>query len=203
MGRYLYGYIMTINGPDLTNLSKDAKAGGKPPVGITLRPGQVLCGDIDMYIDSQARWHYQGSPINRVELVKLFSTVLRRDQDGEHWLITPAEICKIDVIDAPFLAVELMSVGAGENRAISFRTNIDQTVIMNEDHPLRIEIDAVSAEPAPYIALDHGLEAKLSRAVFYELVDLGQSEDIGGDQIYGVWSGGHFFPIDNVPTSDN
>jgi hypothetical protein len=191
--------IMTNIEPELKKLSKNAKRGGKPPVGFTPRPGQVVCNDIGMHIDSRGLWHYQGSPINRIELVKLFSTVLRRDENDDHWLITPAEMCKIDVIDAPFLAVELICTDTGTNQSIDFRTNIDQRFTLNEEHPLRIDIDQDTNAPAPYIALDHGLEAKLSRAVFYELVDLGKNEDINGEQIYGVWSSGHFFPIDATP----
>lgn len=191
--------IMTKIEPELRKLSKKVKRGGNPPAGHTLRPGQVICENIDMHIDSRGVWHYQGSPINRIELVKLFSTVLRRDQNDEHWLITPVEICKIDVIDAPFLVVELIVSGQSENQLVDFRTNIDQIFTLNDEHPLRVNIDKNTGEPSPYFTLDHGLEAKLSRPIYYELVDIGVSEDINGEQIYGVWSAGHFFPIDSTP----
>jgi len=194
--------IMTRIGPELRNLSKDARAGGKPPMEMTAGPGQTVYTNIDMRIDSQARWHYGGSPINRMELVKLFSTVLNRDEGGDYWLITPVEMCKIQVDDAPFLAVELIREGSGTDQKIRFRTNIDHFAELDNDHPLRIEIDEVTAEPRPYVTLENGLEAKLTRSVFYELVDIGKSEDIDGKKIYGVWSKGDFFAIAPTPELD-
>jgi uncharacterized protein len=191
--------IMSNIEPDLSKLSEGAKKGVNPPAGFTPRPGQVVCGDIDMRIDSQGQWYYQGSPFKRQELVKLFSTVLTRDEDGDHWLITPAEMCRIEVDDAPFMAVELLSEGDNGAQIIRFRTNIDQLVTLDENHPLRVEINPDSGEPSPYIALDKGLEAKLSRPVFYELVERGNPEDINGEQIYGIWSQGHFFAIQASP----
>ena len=187
--------IMIKFEPELNNLSKNAQQGGNPPAGLTPRPGQIVCGDIDMLIDSHARWHFKGSPINRIELVKLFSTVLNRDEDGDYWLITPVEMCKIKVEDAPFLAVELVCKGQGTDQEIHFRTNIDHLVTLDDRHPLHIEIDKETSEPRPYVVLDNGLEAKLARPVFYELVDLGKNEDIDGQEIYGVWSKGDFFAI--------
>ncbi len=191
--------IMTKIEPELSNLSQTAKQGGKPPAGLTPRPGQIVCGDINMRIDSQGRWHYQGSPINRIELVKLFSTVLKRDDDGDYWLITPVEMCKIEVEDAPFLAVEIIHEGEDQDQNVRFRTNLDQIIPLDDNHPLRIEINENSSEPGPYLALGNGLEAKLTRSVFYELVDLANSEDIGGEHIYGIWSNGDFFAIGPTP----
>ena len=190
---------MTENQPDLSSLSQAAKPGANPPAGMTPRPGQIVCGDIDMRIDSQGQWYYQGSPINRIELVKLFSTVLKRDDDGDYWLITPVEMCRIQVEDAPFMVVELIHDGEGQDRELRFRTNLDHIVTLDDEHPLRVTIDENSGEPGPYVALGDGLEAKLTRPVFYELVDLANSEDIGGDYIYGVWSKGGFFAIGPTP----
>jgi len=191
--------IMTRIEPELSKLSNEAVQGGKPPAGLIARPGQMIYGDIDMRIDSRARWHYRGSPINRIELVKLFSTVLKRDNDGDYWLITPVEMCKIQVEDAPFLAVELLHQGQGPEQEIRFRTNIDQIIELNNQHPLRVESDEETSEPRPYVGLGNGLEAKLDRSVFYELVDLGKSEDINGQEFYGVWSKGDFFTIGPTP----
>ena len=191
--------IMTKFGPELSNLSKEAKQGGKPPAGLIPHTGQIVCEDIDMRIDSRAHWHYKGSPINRIELVKLFSTVLQRDDDGDYWLITPVEMCKIQVEDAPFLAVELLREGHGPDQEIRFRTNIDHIFVLDNNHPLRIEIDEETSEPRPYVGLGNGLEAKLARSVFYELVELGKSEDIDGQEFYGVWSKGIFFTIGPAP----
>jgi len=195
--------IMNINEPNLSSLSQGVENSGPPPAGITPRPGQIVCGDIDMRIDASCTWFYQGSPFTRKALVKLFSTVLRRDDDGEHWLITPAEMCRITVDDAPFMAVELICNGKGQDQAISFRTNVDTIASLDGDHPLRMIIDDNTGEPSPYISLEHRLEAKLSRPVFYELVDLGVDEVIEGDQIYGVWSNGDFFTIGNSTDTDN
>ncbi|MDE0993957.1 MAG: DUF1285 domain-containing protein [Rhodospirillales bacterium] len=189
---------MAENGPNLSNLSQGAEKNGPGPAGITPRPGQIVCGNIDMRIDNQGLWHYQGSPIGRIQLVKLFSTVLRRDDVGDHWLITPVEMCRIQVDDAAFMAVELTQTGSGQDQSLSFRTNIDKTYTLSDQYPLRIEINPTTDEPSPYIELDHGLEAKISRAVFYQLVDLGIAETVEQDHIYGVWSAGHFFPIGNA-----
>jgi len=195
--------IMNKNEPNLSSLSQMPENSGPPPAGITPRPGQIVCGEIDMRIDANGTWFYQGSPFTRHALVKLFSTVLRRDDDGEHWLITPAEICRITVEDAPFIAVELMCSGEGQEQKISFHTNVDTVVTLNGDHPLRVQIDDETGEPGPYISLEHRLEAKLSRPVFYELVDLGVDETIEGDQIYGVWSNGDFFTIGPSTNTDD
>jgi hypothetical protein len=186
---------MIKNQPNLSNLSQGTKKKSPGPVGITPRPGQVVCGDIDMCIDKRGLWHYLGSPIGRPELIKLFSTVMRRDNVGDHWLITPSEMCRIQVEDAAFMAVELTPERSGENQNLIFRTNIDKTYVLSTSYPLRIEINPDTGEPAPYIRLDHGLEAKLSRAVFYQLVNLGIAETVKQDSLFGVWSAGHFFPI--------
>jgi hypothetical protein len=186
---------MIKNRLNLNSLSQGAKNNSLGPVGITPRAGQVVCGDIDMSIDCHGLWHYMGSPINRLELIKLFSTVLRRDNVGDYWLITPSEMCRIQVDDAAFIAVELTQEGFGENQILTFRTNIDKICVLSASHPLRIEINPNTGEPAPYIGLGHGLEAKLLRAVFYQLVDLSIPATLQEDKIYGVWSAGHFFPI--------
>jgi len=188
---------MSEHTPDISSLIGAAKPGGAgpAPVGIELRPRQALCGDIDMRIGLDGTWHYGGSPIGRKELVKLFATVLHRDDAGDHWLITPAEVCRIQVADAPFLAVEAVVVGEGEGQQVTLRTNIDQTVALGGDHPLRVSIDAETSEPRPYVSLERGLEARLTRSVFYQLVDLAVEETVNGDHIFGIWSGGLLFPL--------
>ncbi len=165
------------------------------PAGIDRRPGQAVCGDIDMRIDLEGTWHYLGSPIGRKELVKLFSTVLRRDDAGDYWLITPSEMCRIRVDDAPFLAVAARADGVGVDQTVTLTTNIDQTVALGGDHPLRLAVNPETGEPRPYVALDHGLEARLTRSVFYQLVELAVAEKVRGEHIYGVWSGGQLFPL--------
>lgn len=189
---------MTQKTPELSKLSQYAAESGPSPKGIAQRPGQIVCGDIDMRIDKNGVWYYHGSPIGRKELVKLFATVLRRDEAGEYWLITPAEMARVRVEDAPFLAIELSTTGYGSNQAISLRTNIDKIVNVDGDHPLRVDIGSETLEPSPYVALDSNLEAKLVRSVYYELVSLGVEEWVGDKQIYGVWSNGDFFPIGSL-----
>jgi hypothetical protein len=120
---------MIKNRSNLNSLSQGAKNNSPGPVGITPRAGQIICGDIDMRIDVHGLWHYMGSPIGRLELIKLFSTVMRRDNIGDHWLITPSEMCRIQVDDAAFMAVELTQEGSGEKQNLTFRTNIDKTYV--------------------------------------------------------------------------
>jgi hypothetical protein len=148
-----------------------------------------------MRIDRNGTWYYRGSPIGRPALVKLFSTVLRRDADGVYWLTTPAENGRIAVEDAPFIGVELIVEGAGRNQIIRVRTNVDDVVTMDEAHPLRVA--AAGAEPRPYIHVRKGLEARLARAVFYHLVALGEAAE-NEQGAFGVWSCGQFFSLGSV-----
>jgi hypothetical protein len=151
-------------------------------------------GDIDMRIARDGTWFYLGSPIRRLPLVKLFASVLRREPDGRYWLVTPAERARIEVEDVPFLAVALTAEGEGREQQLIFRTNLDDIVTAGPVNPLRVET-AASGEPAPYILLRDGIEARLARPVFYELVELGAVEEIEGRTEFGVWSGGRFFPL--------
>jgi hypothetical protein len=159
-----------------------------------------LCGDFNMRIDRNGTWYYRGSPIGRLALVKLFSTVLRRDENGVHWLTTPVENGRIDVEDVAFMAVEMMTEGEGRSQIIRFRTNVDDLVTLNDDHVLRVEHDAVSDQPRPYIYVRKGLEARLARPVYYHLVQIGQTAD-DNDASFGVWSSGRFFPLGSLADS--
>ena len=147
---------------------------------------------------------YQGSPIGRKELVCLFASVLKRDADGTFLLETPAERGRIVVEDAPFLAVELDWTGDGRAQRLSFRTNVDQIVTAGPDHPIRVVHDPVTAEPTPYILVRPGrgalgVEARINRAVYYELVALAEPQMIDGTALLGVWSAGQFFSLGPVP----
>ena len=161
-------------------------AGGKRPL--------IEHADLQMRIARDGTWFYRGTPIARLPLVKLFASVLRREADGGYWLVTPAERGPIEVEDAPFLAVEVTREGEGRAQRLIFRTNIDEFVTAGPDHPLRTEL-AADGEPSPYIRVRAGLEARLARAVFYELVELGVEEPEGDAVIFGVWSEGVFFPL--------
>ena len=151
------------------------------------------CGDFSLRIGHDGTWYYHDSPIRRIALAKLFSTVLRREEDGSYWLVTPAERGRILVEDVPFVAVEVERVGTGRDQILTFRTNLDDKVVAGESHPLR-----VAADGAPYILVRGALEARLARAVFYELVELGREETIGGTSLFGVWSDGKFFPLGDL-----
>ncbi len=160
------------------------------------------CGDFDIRIGRDGTWYYKGTPITRVPLVKLFASVLRRESDGSYWLVTPVERGTIVVDDAPFVAVDVDRQPAGAPAAspdaeLIFRTNLDETVVAGPDHPIRVEIDAETGEPSPYILVRGGMEALINRATFYRLADFavehGQTD--GGNGVLGVWSRGRFFAL--------
>lgn len=153
------------------------------------------CGELDMRIARDGTWFYLGSPIGRKPLVKLFSGVIRLDDDNKYYLVTPVEKIGITVDDAPFVAVEMFVEGEGRERIISFRTNVDDFVIMDEDHPFRLEIDQETKEPSPYVRVRTNLEALINRPVFYDLVNLAGEESINGEARFGFWSSGQFFEL--------
>jgi uncharacterized protein len=169
--------------------------GNSPIIELAANARQpVDCGDLDMRIARDGTWYYRGSPIGRLPLVKLFASVLRREADGAYWLVTPAERGRVVVDDAPFVAVELTASGRGRDQKLIFRTNLDHIVTAGPENPLRVET-AVSGEPAPYILVRGGLDARLLRAVFYQLVELGAEDEIAGEMQFGVWSNGAFFRL--------
>jgi hypothetical protein len=168
-------------------------SGNSSMIGSTVADRRPIdCGDLDMRIARDGTWYYRGSPIGRPPLVKLFASVLRREADGGYWLVTPAERGRIAVEDAPFVAVELTVLGEGRDQQLIFRTNLDDIVAAGPDHPIRVET-ALSGEPAPYILVRGALEARISRPVFYELVELAVDEKIAEEKQFGVWSSGAFF----------
>ena len=160
-------------------------------------PGRrrVVCGDLDMRIDRDGTWHYNGSPIGRKELVCLFASVLHRDDAGDYWLITPAEAGRVQVEDVPFIAVELFTSGGGRDQVLSLRTNVDEIVTVDDAHPLRVVVHPETGEPSPYVTVRERLEARIARSVYYELVDLGVEETVDRQYLFGVWSSGIFFPM--------
>lgn len=156
---------------------------------------------LGLRIMSDGTWLYRGTPINRIELVKLFASVLRREPDGSYWLVTPVERGRIEVDDAPFVAVELAAEGAGSDQTLRVRTNVDEWLTLGPDHPLvlRRPVDqAAEAGPVPYVEVRAGLEARLARPVYYELVELGQERLDDGRRRFGVWSDGVFFALDDA-----
>ncbi|WP_192898633.1 DUF1285 domain-containing protein [Crenalkalicoccus roseus] len=195
-----HGAEKAVNGE--ANLAQRMTARSLPaPPGT--RPRRHDHGRFDIRIGRDGTWYYKGSPIGRKELVCLFASVLKRDADGSYVLETPVERGRIEVEDAPFIAVEMCwrdcDCGDGKpQQCLSFRTNLDEIVTANAEHPIRVEIDPRTREPRPYITIRPGLEARINRAVFYEMVALAQPERVGGRDVLGVWSEGVFFPIDEV-----
>jgi uncharacterized protein len=181
----------------ISGLEALLKAGGGkgPPPVETWNP--PYCGDIGMKIRADGVWLYQGSPIGRMPLVKLFAGVLRRDEDGRHYLVTPAEKIDVAVEDAPFLAVEMEVRGSGRGQSLVFRTNVDDIVTAGPAHPLRFEVEKSSGGLKPYLLVRGRLEALVTRALYYDLVELATEDEEGG---LGLWSGGAFFAMrDRTP----
>lgn len=161
-------------------------------------PSLPFCGDFDIRIASDGTWFHEGSPIGRKPLVKLFSSVLRREDDGEYWLVTPVERGRVVVDDAPFTAVEFSVSGQGKSQLLQFRTNLDAWVTLDRDHPLRVATDSETGEPRPYILVRDRLEALILRPVYYGLAELAQEEDMDVGKRFGLWSDGSFFPLDGA-----
>jgi len=155
------------------------------------------CGPIDMRIAADGTWFYRGTPIGREALVRLFASILRREPDGGHVLVTPVEKLHITVEDAPFLAVEMASEGEGKGRRLTFRTNVGDLVAAGPDHPLRFATEPRTEGLKPYLHVRGGLEALATRAVAWQLAGLGD-EEAG---VPGVWSAGAFFPFPRAETA--
>jgi len=170
----------------LAEIARLAEEERLPPVA-TWNPER--CGDSEMRIARDGTWYHQGSPIGRPAMVRLFSTILRREAEGGFVLVTPVEKLDIAVDDAPFVAVEMKSDGAGETRSLAFRLNTGDLVVAGPGHKLRFESGPDG--PHPYLEVRAGLDALLARPVYYELAEIALAE--GGK---GVWSGGLFFPVE-------
>lgn len=166
------------------------KAGGKrpsPPL-----PKLNLCGDIGLKIGRDGTWYYQGGPIGRIGLVKLFASVLRLEDDGRYYLVTPVEKVPIEVETMPFVAVEMRREGSGEDQDLSFRSNVDDVVTAGPEHPLGFQAGP-QGNFTPFVLIRDGLKARLARPVYYELAALAVEHE--GAEEPGVWSGGVFFPF--------
>lgn len=169
-----------------------AKGKGLPPVHLWNPP---FCGDLDMRIARDGTWFYLGTPIGRPALVRLFSTILRRDGNA-YFLVTPVEKVGITVDDAPFVAVDFDQIGD----VLRFKTNVGDTADAGPEHPIRVERDAETGEPSPYILIRSNLEALIDRKSFYRLVDLGEHADHEGQSWFGLRSNGEFFPV--IPSAE-
>ncbi len=189
-----------MDGVAQDNIRAPASCDGKP------KRARVECGDLPFLIKRDGTWLYRGSPINRKELVCLFSGVLQRDAAGGFWLETPVERGQIQVEDTPWVAVEMdwSRCGSGRNQCLTFRTNVDQIVTAGPEHRIRVTHNALTCEPTPYIHIRDGagtlpLEARIGRAVYYELVALAVEGICGGRKCLGVWSHGIFFSLGDLP----
>jgi hypothetical protein len=163
---------------------------GMPPVHLWNPP---FCGDLDMRIATDGTWFYLGTPIGRPALVRLFSTILKYE-DGKHFLVTPVEKVGIRVDDAPFLAVEMQKQGEGSDRRLRFRTNVDDWVACDSAHGLRFKA-AADGGLTPYLHVRSDLWAKVTRALYYDLVDMGEERVVDGRAMFGIASAGEFFAM--------
>ncbi|GHA57587.1 hypothetical protein GCM10008927_24080 [Amylibacter ulvae] len=169
---------------------------GPPPVHLW---NPEFCGDLDMRIARDGTWFYLGTPIGRKPLVKLFSSIIRKDGE-DYFLVTPVEKVGITVDDAPFVAIDFQVSGTGRDQIITFHTHVDDEAVASADNPIRVERDPKTGEPSPYVLIRTNLEALIDRKSFYRLVDLGVQAKHDGVDWFGVWSSGTFFPI--IPVAE-
>ena len=185
---------VTPTASTLAEAARAAKTRGLPPLEKWNPP---FCGDLDMHIKRDGTWFYEGTPIGRPELVKLFSTILWREGD-KYFLVTPVEKVGITVEDAPFVAVDFEAEGKGDAQKLSFSSNVGDTAVAGPSNPIRVERDPETGEPAPYVLIRRNLEALIDRKSFYRLVELG----VHHEGWFGLWSQGAFFgiiPSDELP----
>lgn len=171
---------------------RETRTKGLPPVHLWNPP---FCGDLDIRIARDGTWFYLGTPIGRFELVKLFSSILKKE-DGKFYLVTPVEKVGITVDDAPFVAVDFTRSEQNGRQILTFETHVGDKTVAGPDNPIRVERDAETGEPSPYVHVRAGLEALIDRKSFYRLVELGDHHD----GWFGLWSGGEFFPI--IPSDE-
>ena len=188
---------VTVSANSLAEAASAASKGkGLPPVNLWNPP---FCGDLDMRIARDGTWFYEGTPIGRPALVRLFSTILKREGD-KYFLVTPVEKVGITVEDAPFVAVDFRAEGEGTDQRLTFVTNVGDEARAGPDHPLRVIRDPETGEPSPYVMIRAGLEALIDRKSFYRLVELGTHAPHDGAKWFGLWSGGVFFPV--IPSEE-
>lgn len=176
-----------LQGLSLSQLQELADQRRLPPVD---KWNPDRCGHSSMRIARDGTWYHEGAPIRRPAMTRLFSTVLRREPDGRHLLVTPVEKLEIDVDSTAFRAIEMRTEGEGPDRRIAFRLDSGDVVLLGPEHPLKVI--ATDAGPSPRLAVRHGLEAELTRSLYYELAEMALGE---GHDPPGIWSSGAFFPL--------
>lgn len=174
-----------------SQLTDNPTGKGLPPVHLWDPP---YCGELDLVILSDGTWLHEGTPIGRAKLVRLFSTVLKKE-NGQHFLVTPVEKLSIRVEDAPFLAVLCDRIENDNKPVLQFTTNVGDVVEANKDHPIIFRPRPSGKDSAPYIHVRGGLEAKLARPVYYDLVSIAETQTVAGQDQFGVWSANQFFPF--------
>ena len=185
--------------PSAEGLAASVKAAarkGPPPVHLWNPP---FCGDLDIRIARDGTWYYLGTPFGRMPLVKLFSSILKLE-GGRYYLVTPVEKVGIKVDDAPLLAVDFEVTGGGKAQSIRFFTKTEDEVTASAENPIRVARDPETGEPSPYVHVRRGLEALIDRKSFYRLIELGTHETLDGQDWFGLWSQGRFFPI--IPSAE-
>jgi len=178
---------VTPSAEGLAETVRATKSRGLPPVDAWDPP---FSGDMDMRIARDGTWYHEGTRIERFELSRLFSTILKLE-DGEYFLVTPVEKVRIQVDDAPFVAVDFEVESDGQAQTLTFETNMQDRTVADAENPIRVERDPESGEPSPYVHVRSGLEALIDRKSFYRLVEIGSHHD----GWFGLWSAGTFFPI--------
>lgn len=174
----------------LAELEK-VKDKGRPPIHLW-NPDNVK--DIDMQIQADGTWYYMGTPIERPRLVHLFASVMKLE-NGDYFLVTPVEKCRIQVEDAPFQIVLLENTGTGESQILVLTTNMGESISLGSEHGLRVDIDSETEEPALYVMVRDGLEARVNRNVYYQLAELLEEGEVSGTPWHGLRSQGVFFPV--------
>ena len=189
--------ITTSSADGIASAARAASKGSQlPPVHLW---DPAFCGDLDMRIARDGTWFYLGTPIGRFELVKLFSSILRKDGD-KYFLVTPVEKVGIIVEDVPFVAVDFTVTGEGAEQELRFETHVGDFSHASAENPIRVVRDPASGEPAPYVHIRAGLEALIDRKSFYRLVDLGTHKKVKDQSWFGIVSSGEFFPI--IPSNE-
>ena len=181
-------------GQILAELEKNSDGQSLPPVD---KWNPDFCGDMELVIKRDGSWHYQGSPIGRQRLVKLFSTVLKKEDD-KYFLVTPVEKLGIRVEDAPFLVIRMQVKDTADGPVITFEDNCDNQIILTKDNPIWVEHDSKTGEPSPYIMVRRNLHALIHRNVFYELVERADERVIDEQKHLGVMSAGEFFSLGTI-----
>lgn len=176
----------------LEKLFKACQQNKLPPVHLWNPPH---CGDIGLKIDENGKWWYQGTTIKREAMVKLFSTILRKEEDGSHVLVTPVEKIIIEVEDTPFIAVETQIEGSGEQQKIFVRTNVDDVITIDNEHEITFKTDPENDGLKPYIHVRNGLLARLTRTMTFDLLNHLEEKTLDGEKVLGIWSSGYFFPV--------